>query len=508
MGVSGQAAAAARYISVYLPEFPAQALLRLRPTAAHSPVVVLAGDPPFEQVCSANAAAFELGITQAMSRAELDSFPGLCILRRSEPEEGAARAALLEAAGSFTPRVEVQPAAAAAFVMVLDMTGTTRISGTLEEAISSITRAMRSLCFYVQCAASANLHTAVCLAPLARRTPAIVPAGWEGRFLQDLPLSALRLTAEQAETMALWGLRTVGELADLPEVELVVRLGCEGRRLRLLARGEHPHLMVPEEPAFALEEYIAFDAPIDLLDSLLFVLGPMLDQLLARAQNRSFALASVTVTLGLDGGGKHQRTVKPALPVAQREVLLKLFQLDLYAHPPCAGVVSVLVQAEPGHRSKVQAGLFAPPLPEPMRLDVTLARVAALVGEGRVGRAKLLDTHRPDSFVMERFVIPADLPRPPESKQRTVALRRCRPPVALSMRTEGQRPTAFSLRGKLHHVEEAYGPWRKSGEWWSSTVWSREEWDVCAKAGKDDMLLCVLTHDLLRRQWQLEALYD
>ena len=76
--------------------------------------------------------------------------------------------------------------------------------------------------------------------------------------------------------------------------------------MRLLARGEHPHLMVPEEPVFTLEEFVAFDAPVELMESLLFVLGPMLDQLLARAQYRSFALASVKVRLGLDGGDEHE----------------------------------------------------------------------------------------------------------------------------------------------------------------------------------------------------------
>ena len=506
MGVSRQAEPT--YITVYVPEFPAQALLRLRPEMARSSVAVLSGEPPFEQVCSTNAQASGLGIAQGMTRAELESFTGLMILRRSEPEERAARAALVEAAGAFTPRVEVQPSAGAAFVMVLDMTGTTRISGPPPRAISGIARAMASLHFVVQCAASANLDTAVCLVPFARKAPIIVSAGQESKLLRELPLSALRLTAEQAATLALWGLRTVGELALLPEVDLVVRLGAEGRRLSLLARGEHPHHMVPEEPAFSLQEYIAFESPVELLDSLLFVLGPMLDQLLARALNRSYALASVTVTLGLDGGAEYERTIKPALPLAQREVLLRLLQLDLHAHPPPAGVVSVLVQAEPGHRSKVQVGLFAPPLPEPMRLDVTLARVAALVGEGRVGRAKLLDAHRPDSFVMERFVIPTDVPHTPKCTQHGVALRRCRPPVALGVRVQGQRPTAFPLYGKLYTVEDAYGPWRKSGEWWSSEVWSREEWDVCAKAGEDDTLLCVLTHDLLRHDWRLEAMYD
>ena len=41
------------YVCVYVPEFPVQARLRLRQEMAQSPVVVVEGDPPLEQVSSA-----------------------------------------------------------------------------------------------------------------------------------------------------------------------------------------------------------------------------------------------------------------------------------------------------------------------------------------------------------------------------------------------------------------------------------------------------------------------
>ena len=496
------------YLCVYVPEFPAQALLRLRPDLARSPVVVLAGDPPLEQVCSTNAQAVRLGVAKGMTRSELDSFHALSILRRSETEERIAHAILLEAAGAFTPRTEIQPSSCSAFVMVLDMTGTTRIFGTASQIAARMAQALAALHFFVQLAASSNLHTAVSIAPAARKAPVVVPLGREREHLEKLPLASLNLSPRQTETLSLWGLRTLGELAVLPEVELIVRLGQEGKSLRLLARGEHPHWMVPEEPVFTLEEFLAFDSPIELLDSLLFILGPMLDQLLVRAQNRAFALASVTVKLGLEGGSEHERTIKPALPVIQREILLKLLHLDLQAHPPAAGILSVFAHAEPGDRSKVQLGLFAPQLPEPQRLDITLARIAALVGEGRVGRARLLDNNRPDSFKMEQFTVTSKDVSTHKARKSVVSLRRCRPPQPLSVQIEEQRLTTFALHGKRYIVEQIYGPWRKSGRWWSPDVWSNEEWDVQASAGIDDTLLCLITHDLLRRRWQLEALYD
>jgi protein ImuB len=496
------------YVCVHVPELAAQACMRLRPELERMAVAVVAGEVPLEQVCSLNAQASALGVEKGMMRAELDGFAGLYVLRRSEVEESVARGVLLEAAWGFTPRVEVQTCSADAFVMVLDMTGTTRMFGPASQVVASMKRLMNALHFHARFAASTNLHAAVCMARSARTSIALLPPGKEKEFLRKLPLDALRLSSQQADTLSLWGLHTLGELADVPEVELVVRLGQEGKRLRLLARGEYPHLMVPEEPVFALEEFIAFDTPVELLDSLLFVLGPMLDQLIARAQNRAFALASVTVTLGLDGGGTHERTIKPALPVIQREVLLKLLHLDLQAHPASAGVLSIFVRAEPGDCSKVQLGLFSPQLPEPMRLEVTLARIGALLGEGRVGRARLSDSHRSDSFVMERFVLPTGGSKGNAHSRNTAALRRCRPPVPLHVQHEGQHLAGIFFQGKRYAVQEAYGPWRRSGEWWSASVWSREEWDVRACAGSEDLLLCVLTYDLLRRQWEMEGLYD
>lgn len=505
------------YVCLYVPEFPAQALLRLRPEQANTPVVVLKGEPPLQEVCSINTHALRLGVAHGMTRAELTPFEGITLLRRSEPEERSARMALLEAVGQLTPRAEIQSATgSSAFILVLDMTGTRRIFGPVPQIISRVAHMANALHFFVQLAASENLHAAVCLAPSARKAPRMVPAGHEAEHLQQLTLAALSLNPQQADALSLWGLHTFGDLARIPEEELVIRLGQPGKRLRLLARGECPHLMVPEEPVFALEEFLAFDAPIEILDSLLFILGPMLDQLIARAGSRALALASVTVKLGLEqsseleGSAEHERTVRPALPVDQRDVLLKLLHLDLQAHPPAAGVVYLRVIAEPGARSKVQTGLFSPQMPEPMRLDVTLARIAALVGEERVGRAALLDTHTPDGFRMERFVVP-DATRA-KTKERAAklkaTLRRCRPPLRITLQREGDRPAAFSLQGKRYVVQQAYGPWRKSGAWWSAELWSHEEWDVHATCAPDTKLNCVLSHDLLHKHWQLEGMYD
>ncbi len=536
------------YACLYAREFPAQAMLRLRPQLKSSPVVILEGTPPRQWVCSRNTRAHVLGIEAGTTRAELDVFPGVTHLPRSLAEESSARAALLQAAGQFSPRIECAGVecqtschpeqvqgkprdlhfqmSGTHFCAVLDIAGTEKLFGPPEKLAKKLLDAVRSLGIEAAVVVSANIEAALCLArslrsriatsTMAGWTTAIIPTGEEAAALQHLPLTVLNLTPEHAETLARWGIAALGALAALPEKELIARLGQEGRRLRQLARGQAPHLLVPAEPAFTLEERIELDSPVELLDSLLFVLGVLLDHLIARATTQILALASVTVTLTLEGPGTHtptqthSRTVRPALPTNDRRLWLRLLHLDLQAHPPSAAILSVVLAAEPGATSKVQLGLFSPQLPEPARLDVTLARIRAIVGEQRVGRAILEDTHRPDSFRIEPFAIPAAIALVPEPQaQARSAQRRLRPPEPITVTLHQRRPTSFVFRNKRYTVERAWGPWYFSGNWWGVECWSMEKWDLAARSADDNTTICcAIARHPTRQEWRLEELYD
>ena len=525
----------ALYACLYAREFPAQAMLRLRPALRAHPVAVLEGEPPRQFVCACNGRAAALGVTHGMTRAELEVFPTVARLLRSLAEESSARVALLQAAGQFSPRVEdrsVAPENGICFCTILDIAGTEKLFGTPERLAKNLLQSVRVLHIQASVVVSSNVDAAICLArnlrpqssaptgavPLSGWSTAVIPCGEEAAALAPLPLAVLPLTPEHAETFACWGISTLGALAALPEKELIARLGREGQRLRRLARGEAPHLLVPVPPPFTLEERMELDAPVELLDSLLFVLGVLLEALIVRATAHIVALAAVTVTLTLEGRGTHTRTVRPALPGNDRALWLKLLHLDLQAHPPAAAILAVTVTAEPGSTSKVQLGLFSPQLPEPSRLDVTLARIRSLVGEQRAGRAVLEDTHRPDAFRMAPFVVPqAAAVRVSRGRART-AVRRLRPPEPVAVTLRQRRPAAFVFRNRRYRVEQSYGPWFSSGNWWGAEIWSVEKWDLIARPSVpgstqggptgDVTLCCCLARHPMREDWRIEALYD
>jgi protein ImuB len=497
------------YACLYATEFPAQALLRLRPDLRDKPFLVMEGEPPLQLVCALNGKASRLGVARGMTRVEVDAFPSVELLSRSMKEEAAAKATLLECAGGFSPRVEDR-SENYAFLCVIDIAGTEKLFGPAEVLARALLNQARTLGITGCVTVSSNFHSAVFLAKGLSPSSSIkiVPPAEESAALALLPLTVLGLTTEQAETFSLWGIFTLQMLADLPEKELIARMGQDGKRLRQLARGERPHLFQPVEPAFILEERMELDSPVDLLDSLLFVVAVMLDQLILRAKTRTLALASITITLSLEGGLTHIRLIRPALPINDNQFWIKLLHLDLEAHPPCSAILSITLIAEPGSTSKVQLGLFSPQLPKPMRLDVTLARIRSIVGEDYVGRALLKDTHQPDGFFIEPFTVPAGSVSTVAPGQPRSALRQLRPAENVSVTTQDQRPKAFVFRERYYIVEHIYGPWLTGGDWWNPTLWGLEQWDLVARAGDNILLYCCMVRDHRQDCWQVAALYD
>src|SRR5207244_10591800 len=134
----------------------------------------------------------------------------------------------------------------------------------------------------------------------------------------------------------------------------------------------------------------------------------------------------------------------------------------------------------------LQNGLFIPLAPEPEKLELTLARLAKLVGADNVGSPELLDTHRPDAFRMKRFTLVGIHKRAnsnpqatSHNPQRVMGFRIFRPPLVARVVTTGGLPVRISagsstaaciVRGRIVRVS---GPWRASGEWWREDAWAR-----------------------------------
>ena len=494
------------YAAVHAAEFPTQAILRLRPDLRSDAVVVLDGSPPQERVCSLNYRARKRGVVHGITRLEVEDLGGIRILTRSLQTEKTARTVLLECVSQFSPRIE-ETVAQNACGFVLDISGTERLFGPPATLAQSIRNAIASAGFRASISVSANFDAARIKAESTRGIT-IIPAGEEACTLANISISSLRLDEENYDTFAVWGIRTLGELAELPEEELIVRMGQQSTCWLHLARGTARHTFQPVEDTFRLIEHIDFETHVEQIDSLLFIGSNMINNLVSRASSRALSLSSLHIQMSLDGSLSYGRVIRPAIPSNDRKFLLKLLQLEIAAHPPQSGVASLTLSAEAGHPSTVQLGLFTPQLPEPSRLDVTLARLKAIVGENRVGSPRIIDTHRSGSFVMEDFVLHEHASPQKNINKSVASLRRLRPPHHLLVQIDTNKPASFRDGADFYEVHTAYGPWHSSGSWWSVDKWDLEEWDVMATNSSGESVGCLLVYDHSNNKWLMDAFYD
>src|SRR3954464_13041130 len=102
------------FLCAYIPDFPAEAIVRAEPGLRLHAIAVVQGVPPLVTVVAINdkarAAGVEPGMTemQAEERLRLSCDPQRWHVRqRSLDQEASTQAALLDCACSFSPRVEV-----------------------------------------------------------------------------------------------------------------------------------------------------------------------------------------------------------------------------------------------------------------------------------------------------------------------------------------------------------------------------------------------------------------
>lgn len=207
------------------------------------------------------------------------------------------------------------------------------------------------------------------------------------------------------ETLKLWGVLTFRDFAALPITGVAERLGQEGIRLQQLASGKtERHLTLRQSPpvfeySFELEHALAE------LEPLSFIFARLLNQLCASLDAHALATNELRVRMKLEAGTSHERTLSLPSPMRDHKAFLKLLLLDTEMHPPQEAVIAVSIAGEPVKPRTLQNGLFIPQAPEPEKLELTLARLAKLVGSGNVGSPELVNTHRPDAFCLKRFVI-------------------------------------------------------------------------------------------------------
>jgi len=453
----------------------------------------------------------------------------------------------MEVARDFSPRVE----ACGPREVTLDVSGLARLFGDGKTIAAELRRTAADRGLRVRVAVAGTRTAARLLAHYSadHKGPPydeaiVIEPGTEAASLANLPVELLAIFGPVAPrtyeprtpeprtrepripdpftiTLRRWGLRTLGDLALLPPDEVAARLGQAGVEWQRLARGEDRRPLLPAVPEERFEQALDLEWPIEGLEPLSFVLGRLLEPLSAHLERRDRGGAILHVRLHLVTREVHERSLQLAAPIRDARTLRTLALLDLESHPPSAAIDRVVVAIDPTPGRVVQFSLLTRPLPSPEQVSTLMARLNALMGEGRCGTAVAVDSWEPGAFAMRPFA-PRDsglgtrdsglgvrIPNP-GSRIPVVALRRFRFPVPARVRVDRGAPVRVisDRRGwSGGHVETYAGPWRSSGGWWLDTAdvhrdkprshegvsaspwpvevkaWERDEWDVTLSDG-------------------------
>ena len=496
------------FASIHVPNFLVQAAMRAEPNLRARAVALVDGTPPIWNVVAANEAALQAGIELGMAKSQAAQFCAVEIRQRSRLQEKSAHAALLDLGASVSPRMEDT----APDTIILDIAGLTSLFGNEENIARRLMRHASSLGLIAHVAVSSNLEVAL---HAARGFPGItlIASGEEAKRLGGLPVRALLPSTEILETLERWGVRNCAALAALPLLQLSERLGQEGVRLHELARGVSLRSIVLAEPGVRFEEEMALDFAVAELEPLAFLLGRLLDQLCARLEARALAACAIRSRFDLEDSFEkdfqvlsensppklapktYEKVLGLPVPMRDSKMLLKLLRLQLQSDPPHASIVKIILSAEPAHPRAAQGGLFLPSCPDPEKLELTIGRLANLVGNANIGSPELVDTHRPGEFRMKRFVPASDESKIPQkrgvaakvqtrqedtsaSRHAATAFRIFRPEVQAKVELQDDFPTRIYFRGMRGNIVAVSGPWRTSGDWWREDTWQQDEWEV------------------------------
>ncbi len=234
----------------------------------------------------------------------------------------------------------------------------------------------------------------------------VVPSGTEAAFLAPLPISRLWGVGQKtAAVLAEFGVRTIGDLAAMPEDLLARRFGKMGPVLAQRARGIDPSPVSGAEPARSVSHEHTFDvdtADPEVLERTLLALS---EGVAGRLRNGG--LKARTITVKVRDSSFHtvsrQRTLPE--PTDQTEVVFKA-ACEL-ARPQLKGIRVRLLGVGASHLGEgEQMGLFAAEDERRRKATAAADAIRRRWGSKAIRRARLIDSGVAEPFERDPMTAP------------------------------------------------------------------------------------------------------
>lgn len=370
----------------------------------------------------------------------------------------------------------------------------------------------------------------------------VVPADGSAPFLRGLPVHVLQDDGARGRDLVgllqRLGLRTLGDLADLPGDAVEHRLGSYGAAVRRRARGEDPTLFAARTPPPELDAEVAFEPPLDSVEAITFSVRTTAERFVTQLAHHQLVATGVRVEAESDGSACSARSWLHPRHFSARDLVDRVhWQLQ-------SATVGGSLRARK-HAGVVQAPIdrvrFVPELVEPAAahgealwgsasddlVERSVARVQGMVGFDAVRRPVLQGGRSPSARQAlvpwgERAVDLRPLDRPwPGRVPGPAPVRVFTSPPAAEVVDDAGREVCVTDRGVVSGEPRRFrvtsrdghglpwqpvtawaGPWPTDEGWWSGGSGPTARFQVVGADGRAWLL--VRTPE----GWSLEAGYD
>jgi protein ImuB len=492
-----------RIASVVVPALPLQLLLRDQPTWRDVPTVVVQDDRPQAPILWANVHARRARILPGMTFAaarNLASDLRAGTVGDDVIEDATGR--LFVALCGYSPRVEPVRGDPGAFW--LDPSGLNSLFGDLGAWAAALVDALRSRDMHASCVVGFHRFRTLTLARTRTGVHVLGDPRYERRLADTVGLHQLGMTPRLRDELWVLGVRTLGELLQLPAAELRARFGEEAAAVH--AAASDTQALLDARPLIdPVMDELQLEPPDDDHTRILFGLRGVLHRLLGRLAARGQALTALRLVLELDHAAAVEVVVGPATPSLDLTLLVELVRLKLEALRLPAAIEAVRVECEGVRTTAAQLALFQ----SAQRRDLdaggrALARLRAAFGDDAVTKPVLRAAHLPEArgswvptSVLRLPVAVAEIdPNDPPPLQRRVFAKA----VPLPPRPRHEPEAWLGRRGAITRM---WGPYRLSGGWWRRTV-ERDYFYAQTQHGE----LLWMYFDKPRARWFLQGVVD
>lgn len=371
--------------------------------------VVLGGKPWTNgTVLDADPAARALGVRRGMPLGSAHRLAPEATFLDAQPEADRAELeAAFERLAAFSPAVAgtADPADVAFGLLEAQIDGLEGLWGPEPVLAERVTTALEEPLAGRPRAGIAGTRFAATVAALAAQPGELVsvPPGMEASFLAPLPVALLTPDPDVRARLRRFGLRKIGQVAELAASALVARFGEEGARIGMRARGEEVDPFRPRRAPERLLLGLPIEPAVMELDAIRFVLRRLAVALGGSLAARGLAAEQGRLRLELDlafarAGTPPRLEVETRFPepTADPEAIERLLLAKLERTPPPAAVERLELELSGASAAAgQQLPLFVPQALHGARLAWQLARLALTYGDDRIRRVELVDTEAP-----------------------------------------------------------------------------------------------------------------